>query len=197
MQGTISRPLRVFLIDDSDLVRRTLADLLGLLPQIDICGEAASVAGALTGLAARRPDVVILDLNLSDESGLDLLHAIKVGIPEAIVIILTNHPYHELGDQCLEAGADYYFEKGGDLDAMLTVLIESGKSKVPAGSESATNGGQSLSGLAEQKAHPKEMRLRHVMDREPMCIVVPGLEGRLRWIENHGLRAFEKTLPRA
>lgn len=58
MEESISRPLSVFLVNDSELVRRTLADGLSLLPHVEICGEAESVAKALTAITARCPDLV-------------------------------------------------------------------------------------------------------------------------------------------
>ena len=58
MQESIFRPLDVFLVHDSEVVRRAMADRVALLPHIQPCGEARSIAEALSALIARRPDLV-------------------------------------------------------------------------------------------------------------------------------------------
>ena len=66
MQESVSRPLSVFLVNDSELVRRTLADGLSLLPHVEICGEAESITKALTAITARRPDLAGSENHLHD-----------------------------------------------------------------------------------------------------------------------------------
>ena len=64
--------LKVFLVDDHEVVRRGLADLLGADPELTVVGEAATVAEALARIPAAAPDVAVLDVRLPDGSGIDL-----------------------------------------------------------------------------------------------------------------------------
>lgn len=132
------RPLSVFLVDDSALVREKLVELLASLPHVEIIGEAQNVPQAITAIAAGRPDVVILDLSMPGGSGLDVLRAVKATAPATVVIIMTIHPYRELGAHSLEAGADFYFEKGTEFERLAAVLAVLGRFGQPGASTPAT-----------------------------------------------------------
>ena len=126
------RPLSIFLADDSALVREKLATLLWTLPNVEIGGQAGTVPQAIAAIAELRPDVVILDINMPGGSGLDVLRAVRRTAPATVMIVLTMHPYQQLGAGCAEAGADVYFEKNaefGHLAAVLGILGRSSRSK--------------------------------------------------------------------
>lgn len=116
------RRFRVFLADDSALVREKLRGLFSTLPAIEICGEAANAIDAIVEIQATAADAVVLDLDLAASSGLAVLKAIKQAPPAPVVIILTIHPFGEFGAHTLREGADHYFEKGGNFDGILNVL---------------------------------------------------------------------------
>ena len=65
----VSRMVRVFLVDDHEVVRRGLIDLLGADPDLDVIGEAGSVAAAMAQIPALKPDVAVLDVRLPDGNG--------------------------------------------------------------------------------------------------------------------------------
>jgi len=117
-----SKPYRVFLADDSSLVREKMRRLLSALPRITICGETADAPGAVAAIHASHADAVILDIDLHEGSGLDVLTALKEKANAPVVIILTIHAFAGMGRYYLEAGADHYFEKGADFDALLNLL---------------------------------------------------------------------------
>lgn len=121
------RRLRVFLADDSAMVREKLRSLFSALPVVEVCGEAASIRESITGIDTTAADAVILDADLQDGKGLDVIRAVKARAGAPIVIILTIHPFEEMGQHYLNAGADHYYEKGGSLEGLLLLLESLGQ----------------------------------------------------------------------
>lgn len=80
----------VFLVDDHEVVRRGLIDLLGADPELDVVGEAGSVAEALARIPALRPDVAVLDVRLPDGNGIELCRELLSRMPELRCLILTS-----------------------------------------------------------------------------------------------------------
>ena len=68
--------------------------------------------------------IVLLDLTLPDRSGLDALAGVKAIRPHLPVLVLTIHPFSDLGAHCMTAGADHYCEKGNSFDGVLNLLEE-------------------------------------------------------------------------
>lgn len=109
--------VRVFLLDDHEVVRRGLADLIGLEDDLDVVGEAGTVAEALTRIPATRPDVAVLDVRLPDGSGVEVCREIRSthGIP---CLMLTSYADDEALFNAIVAGASGYVLKdirGNDL----------------------------------------------------------------------------------
>lgn len=110
-RGSESRPTRVGVIDDHNLVREGLKLVLSGQPDIVVVGEAASAAEA-RGILAVRPDVVLLDLSLGDDDGIPLLRWLVGQAPTLKVIVLSMHRDAETVRQALNAGAAGYVPKG-------------------------------------------------------------------------------------
>ena len=81
----LTRPITVFLLDDHEIVRRGLIDLLGTTADITVVGEAGTAADALARIPAVRPDVALLDARLPDGSGIDVCRDIRSTLPERAV----------------------------------------------------------------------------------------------------------------
>lgn len=113
-----NRQYQIFLADDSELVRQKLRTLLGTVPGVEICGEAGSPAEAIELIRAATPDAVVLDVDLGVGSGMEVLRAIKRLPAAPLVVVLTIHPFRTFGEHYLREGADHYFEKHADLDAI-------------------------------------------------------------------------------
>jgi two-component system, NarL family, response regulator DevR len=88
--GAAHRPIRVFLLDDHDLIRRGLRDLLEAEPDIVVVGEAGRAADAIRDIPALRPDVAILDLRLPDGTGVDVCRQVRAQQPAIACLILTS-----------------------------------------------------------------------------------------------------------
>jgi len=111
-------PIRVFLLDDHEIVRRGLADLIGLEKDMEVVGEAGSVHDALVRIPATRPDVAVLDVRLPDGSGVEVCREIRSTMPEVSALMLTSYSDDEALFDAIMAGASGYVLKeirGNDL----------------------------------------------------------------------------------
>jgi len=103
--------VRVFLLDDHEIVRRGIADLLGSQTDIVIVGEAGTAAEALARIPATRPDVAVLDARLPDGSGIDVCRDIRSVMPDVRCIILTSYDDNDAVFAAVMAGAAGYLLK--------------------------------------------------------------------------------------
>ena len=103
--------IRVFLVDDHELVRRGIASFLGSATDLVIVGEAATAAQALTRVPAVQPDVVLLDVRLPDGSAIDVCRELRVRAPEVACIILTAYDDDDAILASVVAGAAGYIRK--------------------------------------------------------------------------------------
>lgn len=161
------QPIRVFLLDDHEVVRRGVHDLLTDEPDITVVGEAATVAQALVRIPALRPQVAVLDVRLPDGDGVTLCRELRSRMPELACLMLTSFDDEEALLDSVMAGASGYVLKqiqGSDLvSAVRTVAA-----------------GQSL---LDPSATARLMaRLRQDPDPEPEPEALPGLTDREREI---------------
>ncbi|HJQ44689.1 MAG TPA: response regulator transcription factor [Jatrophihabitantaceae bacterium] len=103
--------IRLFLLDDHEIVRRGVADLLGSQDDIEIVGEAATVDEALDRIPAAAPDVAVLDARLPDGSGIEVCRLIRADHPEIRCLILTSYDDDEAIFAAVLAGAAGYVLK--------------------------------------------------------------------------------------
>jgi len=117
--------IRVFLVDDHEVVRRGLVALLDTEDDIEVVGEAGTVADAMARVPAVRPAVVVLDVRLPDGNGVALCRDLRSVLPEAGYLMLTSFSDDEALFDAILAGAAGYLLKqirGNDLvDAVRTV----------------------------------------------------------------------------
>jgi two-component system response regulator DevR len=120
-----SKPIRVFLLDDHEVVRRGLRDLLESEGDIEIVGEAGTVRDATARIPALRPDVAVLDARLPDGSGIDVCRDVRTVDSSISALILTSYDDDEALFAAILAGAAGYLLKqvGGNdlLDAVRRV----------------------------------------------------------------------------
>lgn len=102
---------RVFVVDDHEIVRRGVAQLIDAEPDLEVVGEAGSVHEAARRIAATRPDVAVLDVRLPDGSGIDLCRDIRSADPSVRCLILTAYDDDEALRSAVLAGASGYVIK--------------------------------------------------------------------------------------
>jgi two-component system response regulator DevR len=110
--------IRVFLLDDHELVRRGLRELLEVEDDIEVVGESGSAAEAVRRIPALRPDVAILDARLPDGSGIDVCRDVRSVDPHVRALILTSYDDDSALFAAIMAGASGYVLKdirGNDL----------------------------------------------------------------------------------
>jgi DNA-binding NarL/FixJ family response regulator len=95
----------VFLLDDHELVRVGVRDLLETQPDIKVIGEAGTVASALARIPALRPDVAVLDLQLPDGDGVTVCREIRSRMPEVACLMLTSYEDDQGMFDAVKAGA--------------------------------------------------------------------------------------------
>ncbi len=106
----MSDPVRVFLLDDHEVVRRGLRDLLES-EGLEVVGEAATAAEAMVRIRALRPDVAVLDARLPDGTGIDVCREVRSSVPAVACLILTSYDDDTALFAAIMAGAAGYVLK--------------------------------------------------------------------------------------
>src|SRR6478609_5030099 len=105
------KTIRIFLLDDHEVVRRGIAELLGLESDMEIVGEAGTVDEAMTRIRAAQPDVAVLDVRLPDGSGVEVCRDVRTEMPETRCLMLTSFADDEALFDAIMAGASGYVLK--------------------------------------------------------------------------------------
>ncbi|MFF2141095.1 response regulator [Kitasatospora sp. NPDC058190] len=103
--------IRVFLLDDHEVVRRGVHDLLSVEDDIEVVGEAGTAAEALTRIPAVHPDVAVLDVRLPDGNGVEVCREVRSRLPEIKCLMLTSFSDDEALFDSIMAGASGYVLK--------------------------------------------------------------------------------------
>jgi DNA-binding NarL/FixJ family response regulator len=103
--------IRVFLVDDHEIVRRGIAELIDAEKDLEVVGESATAKRTLGRIQATRPDVVVLDVRLPDGNGIDLCRQVRSANPDMHCIILTAYDDDEASRSAVFAGASAYVLK--------------------------------------------------------------------------------------
>ena len=165
------KPITVFLLDDHEVVRRGVRDLLGAGPDIQVIGEAGTAQAALARIPALRPDVAVLDMRLPDGDGVSVCRDIRSQMPAVACLMLTSFSDDEALFAAIMAGAAGFALKqirGTDL----------------AGAVRTVASGQSL--LDPQAAGQLMARLRQPAKADPLTTLT-GQERRILELIGEGL----------
>ena len=103
--------IRVFVLDDHEIVRRGVAELIGAEPDLKVVGEASTAAEAIRRIPAAQPDVAVLDARLPDGSGIEVCREVRAEHPEIRCLILTSYDDDEAIFAAVLAGASGYVLK--------------------------------------------------------------------------------------
>lgn len=166
---------RVFLVDDHEIVRRGIAELINAEADLEVVGESPSVAHTLARVAATQPDIAVLDVRLPDGSGVDLCRAIRSAHPEIQCIMLTAYDDDEASYSAVLAGAAGYVLK----DIRGQNLIEGirrvarGESLMPKGLAAGV-----VATLSKPTATPDDGPELTLRERQVLELIAEGLTNR-------------------
>ena len=109
--GAAPLPVRVLVVDDHEVVRRGVCDLLRGAGGVEVCGEAGTAAEALALAAAQQPDVALLDVRLPDGDGVELFRQVRAAVPTAACLMLTTFDDDDSVLAAVGAGASGFLVK--------------------------------------------------------------------------------------
>lgn len=112
----------VLIVDDSILILERMIPLMEEIDNISFVVHAASYKEGFEVLSRLTPDMVLLDINLPDRSGIELLRVIKERQLEIAVLMISNNTGSYYRDICKKLGARYFLDKSTDIDLLPTVL---------------------------------------------------------------------------
>ncbi|WP_168427363.1 response regulator [Candidatus Colwellia aromaticivorans] len=110
---------KVFIVDDHELVRQGLRQLIEGEIDLKLCGEAANVSDALKMRSSLRPDVAIVDISLPDGNGLDLIKQLHSWQPQMRIIALSMHDDELYAERAINNGASGYINKQDSAQKLL------------------------------------------------------------------------------
>ena len=116
--------MQVFLVEDSPVIRERIETLLAEIPGTTIAGRAAGASDAIRDILATRPDLVLLDVQLAEGSGFDVLRALHAQAPGLPVVMLTNYsadPYRQIAERF---GVRAFFDKTKEFERVREVLAQ-------------------------------------------------------------------------
>ena len=112
----------VFIVDDLPSMRERLRELVDGIDGVDVVGEAGTPADAIAGIRCTDPDFVLLDYQLVDGTGVDVLRAVHPHAPHIAFIVLTNHATAQHRRACLDAGARFFFDKSSEFGRVRSTI---------------------------------------------------------------------------
>ncbi len=164
--------IRVFLLDDHNLVRQALKGLLDAQEDIEVVGDAESAADALVRIPLAKPDVAILDVRLGESSGIEVCREVRSCHPEIFCLFLTAFSDDEALVAAMMAGASGYFLKQIKVGELLRAIrdVAAGKSLLDRASierlKERSQADPSLDGLSHQERRILELMVAGMTNRQ-------------------------------
>ncbi|MFJ8042810.1 response regulator [Kitasatospora sp. NPDC096147] len=181
--------IRVFLLDDHEVVRRGVRDLLECEPDLTVVGEAATAAQALARVPALTPDVAVLDMRLPDGDGVTVCRELRSRLPELACLMLTSFDDEEaLLDSIMAGAAGYVLKQISGTDLVSAVrTVAGGQSLLDPGATTR------LLGRLRSDAAPRSPSYPPLTSREREVLALVG-EGLTNRQIGHRLYITEKTV---
>src|SRR5215831_2324618 len=116
--------VRVFLVEDSPLIRKRIVDSLDSIGGFEVVGFAESEGDAVEAIVDTNPDVIITDIRLKQGNGIEVVRQVrrKASAAKAKIFVLSNYAYPEYKRECELVGADDFFDKSSEYDRFLDTL---------------------------------------------------------------------------
>ncbi len=164
--------IRVFVLDDHELVRRGVVDLIDAAADMEVVGEASTAGQTLPRVSAVQPDVAVLDMRLPDGDGIDVCRDIRSAHPQVACLILTAFDDDRASEAAVLAGAAGYVLK----DIRANGLLESIRAVAAGKTLTGTRAAELVRSRADAAATPEiELTLR---ERQILDLIADGLTNR-------------------
>ena len=146
----------VLLVDDHDIVRQGLKNLIELELDIRVTGEAASGSEALKLVRANKYDIIVLDISMPDKNGVDTMHDLKHVAPDLPVLILSGYAEAQYALNLIRSGCKGYLSKGADSSEIIKAIktIANGKRYISA---------ELAELMTDQLSHPSDKQLHETL----------------------------------
>ena len=128
MEQRVVAEYKVFLVEDSPLLRTRVDAMLGTIPGAVLAGHAEGARQAIEAILAARPDAVVLDLHLKEGNGFDVLRAVRQSVPGIAFYVLTNHPVEAYRLAAERLGAQGFFDKSNEFERLRAALTAAAQS---------------------------------------------------------------------
>ena len=115
--------MKVFLVEDSPLLRERVAAILGSIPGAQSVGHAAGADEAIAGIERSQADVVVLDIQLEQGNGFDVLKALRKSAPQVQSFVLTNFANDAYRRKAESLGARGFFDKSTEFERLREALV--------------------------------------------------------------------------
>jgi len=167
-------PVRVFLVDDHEVVRRGVADLLGMEDDLEVVGTAGTAAEALSRVPAVRPDVVVLDVRLPDGDGITVCRELRSSTDAAVLMLTSFDDDQSLFDAILAGASGYVLKqvRGTDLVAGIRTVAAGGSMLDPRAT------GRVMARLREQTAADDPLGDLTPQERRILVLIGEGMTNR-------------------
>lgn len=121
--------LKVLTVDDSQIVSDSLGTMLGEINDVNWIGHAFTLSDAYLRIIENSPEVIILDIQMKEESGFELLEFLRDKHPEIEVMMFTNLSYLPYRKKSMELGAKYFLDKSTEFEKIPEILTDILKKK--------------------------------------------------------------------
>jgi len=158
--------IRVFIVDDHPMVQEGMRSLLGNEKGIELCGYAMTAQSCLGYFINNTADVILMDINLPDMSGIDLCATIKKNYPGIMVLGLSTFNQGSYVNKMIENGASGYVLKNADKEELLEAIHEVSKGKTYLSFEA----GQAL----RKDSSATQIPLLTRREKEILCLIAEG-----------------------
>lgn len=164
--------ITVCIVDDNSQLRETLGEIISMAPGYNCLAAIGTAEGAMEHLPQIKPNVVLMDINLSsNESGIDLVRALKPMIPLTNFMMCTVYEENEKIFEALRAGASGYILKKTAPDRMLEAIRELNEGGSPMSSEIA----RKVVAAFQQKGEDQEIKTLSSREKEILELLSKGL----------------------
>ena len=116
--------LKIIIADESAINRKRIEDVLKLFPAIALCGKASNGKEALDMIINKNPDLIVMEINMPEKNGIEVLEKIREHHINTKVCILTDYSYSQYKKMCHKEVADYFIHKTEDFKKLKIVIAD-------------------------------------------------------------------------